>query len=548
MGRGNAFRAAARFIASKTLCRRKAHRLQRIQRAVCEAIEPRLLFSTWTVMSSADSGSTTLRGIIASHVNGATGDQTIQFDSSVTSIALTTGVLEINDTTGTVTIDGPGASALTIKTATAHTGGVFKIDSGSTVLIGGVTISNGSAAAGAGIMNAGDLTVQNSIITGNTASAVGGGVYNDGGTLTLDGTAVSYNSAAIGGGVASCNGDVTIEGGSVIAHNTAGEGGGIYTGGSTTTNVNQSSVEDNSASGEGGGIDARGSSETTLVNLNESTVTGNTATSDGAGIYDYAYLTARASTISYNHANSGSYGGAVYGNGADMTLVNCTVTGNTATSGGALYADFAGPYVVDSTISGNSATGYGAGVSTNTGGDIEGSIVSGNTGGAADLSNLYGGFYGTISGRNDLVGTYAPYNYASTGGLNPASINPSNFVGVTTPGLLSLANNGGPTETMAFNTTSGSDAIGNGGAFNDPTIPGYSTDVHTDQRGDFRPTTDHIDIGAFQSFVASATYSSGTAVPLSYLPSAGSSVTYTWSVVSKPSTAIAVYMYMARTA
>jgi CSLREA domain-containing protein len=72
----------------------------------------------------------------------------------------------------------------------------------------GVTIRNGSADFGAGVLNLGaTLNVQDSTIggvgAGNSASDEGGGIDNRDGTTTVDGSSVSANRAEYGGAI--CN-------------------------------------------------------------------------------------------------------------------------------------------------------------------------------------------------------------------------------------------------------------------------------------------------------------------------------------------------------
>jgi hypothetical protein len=103
-------------------------------------------------------------------------------------------------------------------------------------------------------------------------------------------------------------------------------------------------------------------------------------------------------------------------------------------------------------------------------------IVAGNAGfaGANDI-----GGEGTAAGSDDLIGTDGTGSLA--GGQN------GNIVGVADPGLSSLGDFGGPTQTMAL--LPGSPAIGKG-----TLVAGLTTD----QRG-LAPDSPVPDIGAFQS-------------------------------------------------
>jgi hypothetical protein len=134
-----------------------------------------------------------------------------------------------------------------------------------------------------------------------------------------------------------------------------------------------------------------------------------------------------------------------------VTLTNCTVSGNAASNGGGVAADGASVVIT----------------LTNT-------IVAGQTAG--------GNFSGTVSGSNNLIDTQG------SGGLIDGV--DGNIVGVASPGLAPLADNGGPTQTMAL--LPGSPALNAG----DPDQLGTA-----DQRGVVR--TGGVNIGAYQASAAS---------------------------------------------
>ena len=126
---------------------------------------------------------------------------TITFASSLAgqTITLTSGELDLTDTTGTTTITGLGANQLTISGNNASR--VFDI-SGAIVDISGLTISNGYSVndSGGGVFNGGTVTISNCTISGNLASANGGGIENVG-TATITGSTISGNSGQFGGGL-----------------------------------------------------------------------------------------------------------------------------------------------------------------------------------------------------------------------------------------------------------------------------------------------------------------------------------------------------------
>ena len=150
--------------------------------------------ATITITTTADSGSGSLRQAIQ---DAAPGD-TINF--SVTgAITLTSGELFIGKN---LTLQGPGATSLAISGDDASR--VVRIyGSETTVTISDITIRNGSASGGAGILNNGALTLMNVAVRDNTSGSSGGGILNYG-PLTLTNVTISGNTASgahpIGGG------------------------------------------------------------------------------------------------------------------------------------------------------------------------------------------------------------------------------------------------------------------------------------------------------------------------------------------------------------
>ena len=194
--------------------------------ALSEIMEARRMLSTYVVNTTMDGlglggGLVSLRMAVAD-ANLHAGSDTITFSSSVFTsslhtIKLTLGVLELSDTSGTTTIKGPGASALAVN-GNAN-GRVILIDSKVTAVISGLTATNGKKVGsagqlgkGAGIYNAGTLTLTNVNVTGNVAQggqattkgqsgggATGGGIFSDG-SLSLVNCTISGNTAKAGSG------------------------------------------------------------------------------------------------------------------------------------------------------------------------------------------------------------------------------------------------------------------------------------------------------------------------------------------------------------
>ena len=292
--------------------------------------------ATVVVINTSDSGAGSLRQAIIDVCPGGT----ITFDPVVTSIPLASQ-LEINKS---LSITGPGASALTVSGNNVTN--IFVVDTGNTVTISGMTISNGKSVgvAGPGVRNDGTLTLDKVVVTGNTATVAtdGGGIYNQG-ALTITNSTISNNTEAIGGfgaGIESAGAAATVMMiNCTVSGNTGGsEGGGIRNSGGTFTIIN-STISGNSvnfgavpadATGQGGGI----YNNATLIVTN-STISGNNANADGGGIFNTATGTATLTsvTVTGNSADSdnnasGTGGGIDVAGGGTVTLKNTIVAGN----------------------------------------------------------------------------------------------------------------------------------------------------------------------------------------------------------------------------
>jgi|GEM_PF-6694257 len=151
--------------------------------------------------------------------------------------------------------------------------------------------------------------------------------------------------------------------------------------------------------------------------------------------------------------NIGLDGGALHntGNGS-MELTQCTLSGNANTSdeGGAICNASGTMTLIHCTVSGNTSTTFGGGVTNNSKMRVGNSIISGNTapGGGADVDNyLYpGGVVAFVfrEGAN-VIQFLTSDNGATENG--PDAI-------VQAPALDALADNGGPTRTMALQASS----------------------------------------------------------------------------------------------
>src|SRR6266851_3831568 len=253
--------------------RRPEQRRKRSAKVWLEALEDRLAPAILIVNSTADSNTANSvlsvreaillvnhagnapialgRGLTAgeaAQVSGSYGsNDTIQFASSLNgqTITLTSGELLCSKN---LSVTGPGANLLTVSGN--NDSRVFKIASGTTVSLSGLTITKGyNTDSGGGIQNDGTLTLSNSTLASNSAFD-GGGIYNNG-TLTLSNSTLASNSSAFDGGGILNSGTLTFNN-STLAGNSANYGGGIYNTGTLT--FSNSTLASNSAFAFGGGI------------------------------------------------------------------------------------------------------------------------------------------------------------------------------------------------------------------------------------------------------------------------------------------------------
>ena len=404
----------------------------------------------------------------------------------------------------------------------------------------------------ASVAASGDVNIVDSTFTGNTASGgnggnfnngagsgvKGGSIYFEGGTLKIDGSRIILSNA-IGGNGGNGPGNQQNGGMGGIA-----QGGCAYIGGGTVS-INNSTFKScsatggNSGTGQNGtnnGADSGGGALFSLgnVKISNSTFAANSATGGNAGhafgpdcfgghtagdggaarggaiLADGGSLVVNTATFSGNSAKGGNGGNGGQTNGG----LNCGQHGAGGLAhGGAVTNNAATVNIKHGTISLNSATAGNTGVNQGgankpprpraegTGGGIrvgaasvtlENTIIAGNT---------------AANGLGDPAG--APVPGPNVDGT--ITSNGHNLLGVATeaggfggagdkinanPILAPLANNGGPTETMALQA--GSAAIDAGVA------SGFSSDQRGLPRTFDDPgvanaaTSDGTDIGAFE--------------------------------------------------
>lgn len=149
---------------------------------------------------------------------------------------------------------------------------------GGEIEVAGLTLKNGAAENGAGVLVAAGagLRLTGATITGSSADDLGGGIYNAG-TVVLDQVTISGNAAGLNGGGLYNLGTAIVLNTTVAGNNVGNRGGGIYNAG--TAVVGYSTITGNQADPGGGGV--RQSVISGSLDLINSIILGNTSQAGG---------------------------------------------------------------------------------------------------------------------------------------------------------------------------------------------------------------------------------------------------------------------------
>jgi hypothetical protein len=382
----------------------------------------------------------------------------------------------------------PGPGSLTLVNLTLEDG----------VMQGGIGFNNGlldggggGGAFGGAIYNQGDLSLIGVTLTGNQASGGSGGPtmgapggggglgsfsngLNGGGFdpsgLWPDGSA-TYGSFG-NGGAADSNGGVGGGGGvsglggygGGAGAGADGSGGGCFGGGDPGCGFGGGGVFNRyggGAAGLGGAIFNEGGT----VSVLNSTLTGNTA-QGGAGYHDF--------TDNTGSSGGSGYGGAIFNLNGTITIRYSTLGANTALPGsGISYGFAAGDDVYNLYYASPGSPAADAGSAAVL--VVNSTILAGPLTGSSTISDCENDS-ATFTSGHDVVQTVGNCTFTNNDQIG-------------NPGLAALANNGGPTETMALNN--GSIAIDMG-----DTGTSLGAPPVTDQRGFYRDKKP--DVGAYE--------------------------------------------------
>lgn len=249
---------------------------------------------------------------------------------------------------------------------TIDCGGVargFYFASGETqdAVVDGFTITNGSAAEGAGIYcSNSNPTIVNCAITGNSASVYGGGICTtNGADPVIANSTISGNSAPAGAGIymgIACAGTVTAC--AVTGNTTLGDGGGIYCLDTSSPVITKCTIANNQAN-SGGGMFCVNSSSTAVYNC---IITNNLATNSGGGVFTLDCNPSFISCAITNNTASSKDGGGMFIDGTSSPITtNCTIANNVARDGGGVCCfSEANPAFNNTIIWGNVASNKGS--------------------------------------------------------------------------------------------------------------------------------------------------------------------------------------------
>ena len=275
------------------------------------------------------------------------------------------------------------------------------------------------------------------------------------GPMTLSSLVITQNS---GPGI-DTQSDITVSDTTITTNGV----NGLAARGSASVTIDGSTISDNRAL-NGGGILLSG---TTNASVTNSTIANNSATNQGPD----------------------GFGGGIYvASSAPATITNCTIVHNYANIGGGGIALLGPAFITGCTVANNSSGVYGGGIG---GGGLRGSVLHSTIVARNQVnqnpSDIENGFHVDGTSSYNLIGL------GGSGGL-VNGVN-HNQVGVANPGLGSLGDNGGPTQTVPLLPNSPAADAGNGFG------------LRTDQRGYVRPVDipripnagDGSDIGAFEA-------------------------------------------------
>jgi hypothetical protein len=254
-------------------------------------------------------------------------DDVIRFADGLSgTIQLNGNALEIAET---VSITGPGSQQLSIDGQ--GNSSVFAV-SGGNVEISGVTITNGAADDGGGVLayTSGNLRLSDCVVANNSAVYSGGGVFLAGNGLEIDNCDITDNSSGkYGGGVAVYAGQARVRNALIAGNDATDIGGGLWVNG-----IDQSPVIKERARRRSSGDNVPDGPipMATSLSIGDSLITDNAAAL-GGGVG-----AGRDQPVINRQEGDGSepFGDGPIGDEPNLILQESVITGNTAENGGGI--------------------------------------------------------------------------------------------------------------------------------------------------------------------------------------------------------------------
>ena len=312
------------------------------------------------------------------------------------------------------------------------------------------------------------------------ANGVGRGLYITGASVRISDLTITRGvTPAIGGAIYGKGSNNLSLQNVTLVDNTAGQrGGGIAIEAASSITITDSTISGNTISSAGGlnvraggGVHVGGLSQVTLT---RSTISNNTSQFMGGGIYNESSVTVIDSLVSNNQ--SGMHGGGIYTKGSSVTNIeNSTISSNTATqsAGGLQGYNAFNIRFSNVTLAANEASQYDA-------------INVFGTSGPVAFNNTIVAYQGATDCRITSLAAMNASSIIESGACDAAASGGR----VLDPGILPLADNGGPTLTHALANNSPAINTGNNAICPD-----------ADQRGEPRPANgaNSCDVGAFEA-------------------------------------------------
>jgi hypothetical protein len=401
--------------------------------------------------------------------------------------------------------------------------------------------SGGGGAAGLGgaIFNEGALTLNGVTLSGNTAQGGAGGATNGGGLGGGGGGGLGGDGGAgifSGGGGGGNQGNGGAGGG--CSHGSGGATTGGAGGGDVCSGGNPNGANGGKGGGGGGGAYATGNGGNGGFGAGGG---GGAGSRGGGGIGGLGGFgggggggTSGVASGGYGGGDGGNcgsnlgggfcggnggggagLGGAVFNNLGTLSITNSTLAGNSANGGGATNAPSPGQ------VSPVGGSGFGGAIFNRSGAvttdnvTIAGNTISGATGAGGGIYNYQDpnllNTTATFSLSNSLLATTTGgTNCTNDGGtLSDVSHNLDDGASCgfslsnASPNLQPLANNGGPTQTLALGASSAAINAGDSSVCSSAPVNGI------DQRG-FSRRSGFCDIGAYEAQPANLSVYSGS--------------------------------------